>query len=124
MDIKFTLEQARKHRGLTQEQIAKMLGMTKRTYIDYEQYKRAFRIDKAFLFAEIVDIPIDNIIFFNPKLHLKCRKDKWFDLNKIWDHERPRTGHWHCDDWLMRKMEVGGTLNRIHYKLLRILSES
>lgn len=74
MGIKFTLEQARKHRGLTQEQIAKMLGMTKRTYIDYEQYKRAFRIDKAFLFAEIVGIPINNIIFFNPKLHLKCSK--------------------------------------------------
>lgn len=74
MEIKFTLEQARKHRGLTQEQIAKMLGMTKRTYIDYEQYKRAFRIDKAFLFAEIVNIPIDNIIFFNPKLHFECSK--------------------------------------------------
>ena len=74
MEIKFTLEQARKHRGLTQEEIAKMLGMTKRTYIDYEQYKRAFRIDKAFLFAEIVCIPINNIIFFNPELHLKCRK--------------------------------------------------
>lgn len=74
MGIKFTLEQARKHRGLTQEQIAKMLGMTKRTYIDYEQYKRAFRIDKAVLFAEIVNIPIDNIIFFNPKLHFKCSK--------------------------------------------------
>jgi putative transcriptional regulator len=75
LDIKFTLEQARKHRGLTQEQIAKMLGMTKRTYIDYEQYKRAFRIDKAFLFAEIVGIPINNIIFFDPQLYLKCRKE-------------------------------------------------
>lgn len=74
MDIKFTLEQARKHRGLTQEQIAKMLGISKRTYVDYEQYKRAFRIDKAFLFAEIVGIPIDNIIFFDPELHFKCRK--------------------------------------------------
>ena len=74
MNIKFTLEQARKHRGLTQEQIAKMLGISKRTYIDYEQYKRAFRIDKAFLFAEIVGIPINNIIFFDPKLHFKCSK--------------------------------------------------
>ena len=71
-DFKFTLEQARMYRGLKQSEIAKMLSMTRRTYIDYENYRRAFRIDKAFLFSKIVGIPVDNIIFFDRKLHLKC----------------------------------------------------
>jgi putative transcriptional regulator len=71
-DVKFTIEQARKHRGLTQNDVARRLGMTRRSYIDYEQYKRPFRIDKAFMLAEIVELDISDIFFFNPELHFKC----------------------------------------------------
>lgn len=70
--IKFTLEQARKYSGLTQEEIARKLGMTTRTYIDYEMYRRILRMDKAFLFASETNIPIDDIIFFEEQQHFKC----------------------------------------------------
>jgi putative transcriptional regulator len=70
--IKFTIEQARKHSGLSQKEMAKKLNMSIRTYIDYENYKRSLRIDKAFLFSEIVGISIDDIIFFDQQLHFKC----------------------------------------------------
>ncbi|MET3321789.1 UNVERIFIED_ORG: DNA-binding XRE family transcriptional regulator [Peribacillus simplex] len=33
-NVKFTIKQARKYKGLTQEEMAKVLGMAKRTYID------------------------------------------------------------------------------------------
>ncbi|KQU20888.1 hypothetical protein ASG65_22525 [Bacillus sp. Leaf13] len=71
-NVKFTIKQARKYKGLTQEEMAKVLGMAKRTYIDYEQYKIPLRIDKAFLFAECVGFSIDDIIFFDPGIHFKC----------------------------------------------------
>lgn len=61
--VKFTLKQARKYKGLTQDEMAKVLKMAKRTYIDYEQYKIPLRIDKAYLFAECVGFSIDDIIF-------------------------------------------------------------
>ncbi|MFK9118403.1 helix-turn-helix transcriptional regulator [Peribacillus castrilensis] len=70
--VKFTLKQARKYKGLTQDEMAKVLKMAKRTYIDYEQYKIPLRIDKAYLFAESVGFSIDDIIFFDPDLHFKC----------------------------------------------------
>lgn len=61
--VKFTLKQARKYKGLTQDEMAKVLRMAKRTYIDYEQYKIPLRVDKAYMFAECVGFSIDDIIF-------------------------------------------------------------
>ncbi len=70
--MKYTIEQARILAGLTQVSMAEKLGMTEKTYIQYEKYRRKFRIDDALKFVEVVDIPIDNIIFFDPKLRKKC----------------------------------------------------
>lgn len=61
---KFDIVSARVKAKLTQEEMAKRLGMSKRTYIKYEKGENFFRIDKAWKFAEICNIPFDHIIFF------------------------------------------------------------
>lgn len=60
-----TLEMARARIGLTQEELAKKLGITRNTYAKYEKYKASMRIDMAQKFSSIVGISIDNLIFFN-----------------------------------------------------------
>lgn len=60
-----TLEMARARIGLTQEELAKKLGITRNTYAKYEKYKTSMRIDMAQKFSLIVGISIDNLIFFN-----------------------------------------------------------
>ncbi|HFU6611238.1 TPA: helix-turn-helix transcriptional regulator [Bacillus paranthracis] len=72
MTRRFTIKQARMLSGLKQVEIAKEIGVSREAYLNYEQYKTFFRIDKAFKFAEVVNIPLDDIIFFDDKLHLKC----------------------------------------------------
>lgn len=62
--MKFTLEQARKYKGLSQSIMADKLGMTLQTYITYEKNRMIFRIDTAHKFSKIVEIPIDDIIFY------------------------------------------------------------
>lgn len=68
----FSIEQARKYKGLTQSEMAEKLGISRSTYIAYEQHKTPMRIDTAYKFADIVGIPLDNIYFFDHKLHFKC----------------------------------------------------
>ena len=60
-----TLEMARARIGLTQEELAKKLGITRNTYAKYEKYKTSMRIDMAQKFSSIVGISIDNLIFLN-----------------------------------------------------------
>ncbi|MFT8668840.1 MAG: helix-turn-helix transcriptional regulator [Liquorilactobacillus hordei] len=61
---KFDIASARVKAKLTQEQMSKRLGMSKRTYIKYEKGENFLRIDKAWKLAEICNIPFDRIIFF------------------------------------------------------------
>ncbi|MBP3038100.1 helix-turn-helix transcriptional regulator [Bacillaceae bacterium Marseille-Q3522] len=70
--MNFTLMQARIMAGLTQKQMAEKLGMSEKTYIEYEKYRKIFRMDVAFKFAKIVGINLENIIFFDEKLRFKC----------------------------------------------------
>ncbi|MFI3107059.1 helix-turn-helix transcriptional regulator [Streptococcus suis] len=70
--MKWTLEQARLHRGMTQEEVARELKVSRQTYQNYENYKTAMQIPVGYLFSRIVEIPFDDIIFFDRKLHLKC----------------------------------------------------
>lgn len=58
-----TIKGARVNANLEQEEVAKKLGMTKKTYINYEKYRSYFRVDKAYEFARIVKYPLDQIIF-------------------------------------------------------------
>lgn len=58
-----TLEMARAKIGLTQEELAKKLGINRNTYAKYEKYKTSMRIDMPQKFSSIVGISIDNLIF-------------------------------------------------------------
>lgn len=62
--MKLTLEQARAKHRLTQEEVAKKLGVTRQTYQNYEQYKTAMQIPTGVAFSRIVDVDFDDIIFF------------------------------------------------------------
>lgn len=66
----FTLKQARLYSGLTQKEVSEELNMTEKTYIQYEKYRREFKISHAIKFSEITGIPFQNIIFFDRKVHL------------------------------------------------------
>lgn len=66
--MRYTIEQARILGGFTQVEMAKKLGMSEKTYIQYEKYRRVFRVDHALKFVEATKIPMDKIIFFNEQL--------------------------------------------------------
>lgn len=70
--MKYTIEQARILGGLTQVELSKKLDMTEKTYIQYEKYRRIFRVDHALKFVEATKIPMDKIIFFNDQLQKNC----------------------------------------------------
>ena len=63
--MKFTIEQARKYRGYSCDEMAKNLKMSTKTYINYEKYKRYLRIDTAYIFLNVVNMNFDDVIFFN-----------------------------------------------------------
>ena len=60
---KMTFEMARAKVSMTQEEIAKKIGVDRNTYANYENYKTPMRIDKALLFCEVVNVSINDIIF-------------------------------------------------------------
>lgn len=63
--MKFTIRGARENTNprLTQEQVAKRLGVSTKTYQGYENGKTFMRIDKAKAFSEITGVPISEINF-------------------------------------------------------------
>lgn len=64
VEIDWTIKLCRTKLDLTQEEIARLLGVSKESYQNYENYKTTMRIDLAVKFSEIVGIPFDSIIFF------------------------------------------------------------
>lgn len=70
-----TLEGARRNLHLSQREVAKHLGMSVKSYIDYEKYRKTLRMDKAFEFASLVNQPVRSIIFL-PKDYEKLLADK------------------------------------------------
>lgn len=73
--MRYTLEQARLLTGLTQTEMAKRLKMTEKTYIQYEKYRRVFRMDQGYEFAKNVNVPFDSIIFFAGQLQNFCTRE-------------------------------------------------
>jgi DNA-binding XRE family transcriptional regulator len=69
---KFTIEQARILGGYNQIEMAEALGMSEKTYINHEKYRRVFKMDVGYLFARLVGMTVDDIIFFDPELRKKC----------------------------------------------------
>ena len=74
--MKYTLEQARILSGLTQVEMAERMGMSEKTYIQYEKYRRIFRMNQAYQFVKNVNVPFDTIIFFTGQLQKFCSLDK------------------------------------------------
>lgn len=70
--MKYTLEQARLLSDLTQVEMAAIMGMTEKTYIQYEKYRRILRMDQGYTFAKNVNVPFDSIIFFVGQLQNFC----------------------------------------------------
>jgi DNA-binding XRE family transcriptional regulator len=70
--MKYTIEQARILGGYKQVQMAERLGMSEKTYIQYEKYRKVFRYDHAYNFSKIVKIPIDQVIFFEGQVQKNC----------------------------------------------------
>lgn len=63
--MKFTVKQAREYAGLTQRQAAKQLGIALATYQGYEWGDVEMRIGIAKKFANMVKIPLDQLIFYS-----------------------------------------------------------
>ncbi|MDQ0491872.1 helix-turn-helix transcriptional regulator [Paenibacillus brasilensis] len=70
--MKFTIEQARILGGYTQVQMAAKLGMSEKTYIQYEKYRKIFRMNTAARFVELTKLNMQDIIFFDKKLQKIC----------------------------------------------------
>lgn len=60
-----TMKQLRGMRGYSQEEMANKLGISKRTYSDYELQKRMPSLTVALKFSKIVNWDIWHIIFAN-----------------------------------------------------------
>ncbi|WP_214684700.1 helix-turn-helix transcriptional regulator [Exiguobacterium sp. s155] len=67
---RFTMKQARLIAGYNQEEMAKMLEMSTNGYAKIERYESKFRIDKALAFAKIVELDVNEIIFFESEYRL------------------------------------------------------
>ncbi|MBO0586491.1 helix-turn-helix transcriptional regulator [Sporosarcina sp. E16_8] len=74
--MKYTLEQARILTGLTQIEMAKCMRMSEKTYIQYEKYRRVFRMDQGYRFAQNVNVSFDSIIFFAGQLQNFCSPEE------------------------------------------------
>ncbi|MDX1806772.1 MAG: helix-turn-helix transcriptional regulator [Paenisporosarcina sp.] len=70
--MKYTIEQARILGGFTQVEIAEKLGMSEKTYIQYEKYRKIFRMDVALKFVTVTKLNISEIIFFEGQLQKIC----------------------------------------------------
>ncbi|MCY7486377.1 helix-turn-helix transcriptional regulator [Paenibacillus alvei] len=70
--MKFTIEQARAISGMTQVEMAAKLGMSEKTYIQYEKYRKVFRMDTAARFVELVKLGMNDVIFFQQEVQKIC----------------------------------------------------
>lgn len=68
----YTIEQARILGGFTQVQMANKLGMSEKTYIDYEKYRKIFRMNTATAFVNLTGMGINDVIFFKDKVQKIC----------------------------------------------------
>ncbi|WJY27418.1 helix-turn-helix transcriptional regulator [Sporosarcina trichiuri] len=73
--MQYTLDQARNLANLTQPEMADHLGMSLKTYVQYEKYRNILRMDKGYLFAKRVPVPFDSIIFFPDQVQKSCSCD-------------------------------------------------
>lgn len=63
MDMKISLEAARTNAKMTQKDSADALGVTVQTISTWEKDPAKIPVGKAYLLAELYNMPLDNIIF-------------------------------------------------------------
>lgn len=63
--MQFSVSEARRFRNLSQKSVAKSLGISRSAYISLEKNPEKMTIERAKRFAEIVNIPIEDIIFLH-----------------------------------------------------------
>lgn len=61
--MEIALKAARVNAGLTQEEAAKQLGISKSTLISYEKYRTTPNIEKAKQIASLYKTTVEDIIF-------------------------------------------------------------
>ena len=66
--MKIHLKAARVNAGLTQDQVAKELGVSKGTIINYELYRTKPDVDTGKALAKLYGMSVDDIIFFEEKV--------------------------------------------------------
>lgn len=60
--MQFTIKQARTHRGITQAEMADMLGIDRSTYIKIEKDVSRATVGQVNRIAAITEIPVENLI--------------------------------------------------------------
>lgn len=63
--MEFTIKQARNYSSRTQAEMVKELGVSLPTYREYEHGNIQMKVETAKLFAKVVNVPFENIIFCN-----------------------------------------------------------
>ena len=66
-EFKISMAAARTNVNLNQQEMAEKLGINRTSYIRYEKGESYMRMDMAWRFAEIVNIPFAYIDFCLPK---------------------------------------------------------
>lgn len=67
--MEFTVRQARRHAELSQEAVAKELGVNVSTYARLEKHPERFTMEQAQRFCKAVSLPADEINFLPQNLH-------------------------------------------------------
>ena len=57
-----SLKELRDRKGMTQETIARYLGITRQTYAKYEQEPEKLTIDQASVLCDILDCDFDSLL--------------------------------------------------------------
>ena len=63
--LQITLAAARVNAGMTQEEVAKMLNVSKNTIVSWENGESEPKISQARTMSEAFKIPLENIFFAN-----------------------------------------------------------
>lgn len=61
--IQISLAAARTNAGLTQREVAKLLGVTQQTIFNWEQGKQEPKVKQAIELSKLYNLPLDNIFF-------------------------------------------------------------
>lgn len=72
--MKGTMKQIRQWNGLTQNETAKKLGISKSTYIRYERMEDLPNISTCYKFAEVMNVNVDEVIFFKKQVSYMKQK--------------------------------------------------